>query len=340
MAHFFITGAGGYIGATLVELALADGHRVTAMDRFFFGEDLLGDFAGRNNFGTVKKDIRDINAADLEGVDVVMDLAALSNDPAGELNPELTAAINHRGRVHVAETAKAAGVPRYLLASSCSVYGFGETEMLDEASPTDPLTEYARSTLEAERHVLGLASDRFCVAATRNATVFGLARRMRFDLVVNLMTKNAVETGKIFVTGGGHQWRPLVHVRDVARAFLELAASDANAINGEAFNIGLDNYQIRGLAFAVRENLPFPVTVDIQPDAADKRSYNVSFEKAKRVFGYEAKLDVGFAVREIYDAIKEGSVDVGERTVTVEWYRHLLEAEQLVDEMRLNGRML
>lgn len=340
MARYLITGAGGYIGSLLVEEALGAGHQVVALDRFFFGEDALSDFLAEPGFSLVKKDIRDVVAADLEGIDAVMDLAALSNDPSGDLNPDLTTQINYRGRVHVAEVAKQVGVKRYILASSCSVYGFGESANLCEKSPTQPLTEYARSTLEAERNALALADDGFCVTAMRNATVFGLSRRMRFDLVVNTMTKAAVETGKIMVTGGGEQWRPLVHARDVARAFLNIAGQPPKKVSGQAFNIGRSNEQIRALAFTVRENLPFPVEIEVAGESADKRSYNVSFDKARKVLGFEPEFDVAFAVREIYEAIKTGAVDVGERTVTVSWYRHLLQAEQLVDELRLNGRIL
>lgn len=340
MTRILITGAGGYIGTTLVEMALEAGHEVVALDRFFFGEHLMRDFLDKRKFRIIKTDIRDVSPADLEGVDVVMDLAALSNDPAGSLNPDLTTSINHKGRVHVAEAAKQAGVPRYLLASSCSVYGYGEDSALTEESPTGPLTEYAKSTYAAEANAMELGDDAFCVSALRNATVFGLSRRMRFDLVVNQMTRNAVEKGKITVMGGGDQWRPLVHVRDVARAFLSIGAQPVETVNRQVFNIGRDNYQIRSLAFTVRENLPFPVTIETLPDNNDKRNYNVSFDKAREVIGFEAEYDVAFAVREIYDAIKTGSVDLGERTVTVDWYRHLLDAQQLLSQVELNGRIL
>lgn len=340
MARLLITGAGGYIGTTLVELALGSGYEVIALDRFFFGEDLLEEFASNPKFSTTKKDIRDLRADDLAGVDVVVDLAALSNDPSGELDPDLTTSINHRGRVHVAEISRAAGIARYILASSCSVYGFGETSELTEKSPTNPLTEYARSTFDAERAVIAMGDADFCVSALRNATVYGLSKRMRFDLVVNTMTRNAIDSGKITVAGGGNQWRPLIHVRDVARAILNIAAQPAEKVNKQVFNIGGENQKIRCLAFAVRENLPFQVTIEVEPDNDDKRSYNVSFDKARSVLGFEPKYDVPFAVREIYEAVKAGVVDLGARTVTVDWYKRLLKAEQLVDATRLNGRML
>lgn len=340
MAKILITGAGGYIGTTLVDMALEAGHEVVALDRFFFGEHLMRDFIGKKRFSILKTDIRDVTPSDLEGLDVVMDLAALSNDPAGNLNPDLTTSINYKGRAHVAEAAKAAGVPRYILASSCSIYGFGESTDLTEESPANPLTEYATSTYDAEQHVMAMGDDTFCVSATRNATVFGLSRRMRFDLVVNQMTRDAVQKGRLTVMGGGEQWRPLVHVRDVARAFMNIAEQPATLVNKQVFNIGRDNYQIRSLAFTVRENLPFPVTIETLPDNNDRRNYNASFDKAQTVLGYEAKYDVAFAVAEIYQAIKKGDVDLGERTVTVDWYRHLLDAQKIVAQVELNGRIL
>ena len=340
MARILITGAGGYIGTTLVDMTLDAGHEVVALDRFFFGEHLMRDFLANERFSVLKADIRDVSPSDLEGFDVVMDLAALSNDPAGNLNPDLTTSINYKGRAHLAEAAKAAGVPRYILASSCSIYGSGESTDLTEESPANPLTEYATSTYRAERHVMEMGDQSFCVSATRNATVFGLSRRMRFDLVVNQMTRDAVQTGRLTVMGGGKQWRPLVHVRDVARSFITIAEQPAGKVNQQVFNIGRDNYQIRALAFIVRENLPFPVTVETLPDNNDRRNYNASFEKARKVLGFEAQYDVAFAVNEIYQAIKKGDVDLGSRTVTVEWYRHLLDAQRIVSQVELNGRIL
>jgi nucleoside-diphosphate-sugar epimerase len=338
--RILITGAGGYVGSILTEVTLAAGHDVVALDRFFFGEESLGPLLSTDRIRLVRKDIRDVAAADFDGVDAVMDLAALSNDPSGDLNPALTASINHQGRSHVARTAKSAGVKRYILASSCSVYGLGDGVALDEKAPLKPLTEYARASLAAEQSTFALADNSFAVTALRNATVFGLSPRMRFDLVVNIMTKNATETGRLTVTGGGEQWRPLVHVRDVAQAFLTILAAPVTSINREAFNIGKANYKVREIAQAVRDNLPIPVEIVVTPEAADKRSYNVSFDKARRMLGFEARHDIGFAVREIYGAITSGRIDTSLKTVTVQWYRHLIEAEELVNKLRLNGRML
>jgi len=337
-----VTGAGGYIGATLVDRLLAAGKTVTGLDRYFFGEELLGDTRRHPAFRLVRKDVRDVEAADLAGVDAVCDLAALSNDPAGALDEALTEAVNHEGRARLAKLAKESGVRRYVLASSCSVYGSGGEQLLTESSTPAPVSAYAKANLRAERDVLALADGAFTATALRQATVFGLAKRMRFDLVVNLMTLNAVEKGKIFVTGGGRQWRPLVHVQDAARAFEAALAADADAVNGEIFNVGGSehNYQVLSLAYIVRESLPFRIDLDVVPDDSDVRNYHVSFDKIARVLGYQPTVTPGEGAREIYEALKLGRVDTGLKTITVRWYQHLLDAKRLTDTVSIGGRIL
>jgi nucleoside-diphosphate-sugar epimerase len=335
-----VTGAGGYIGTQLVRDLVKAGHEVTAVDRFFFGLEPIADLVKNKNFKVLQKDIRDLTIADLNKHDAVCDLACLSNDPAGEIDPELTYQINRDGRRHVAETAKKAGVGKYILSSSCSVYGQGEDPELTEKSSTNPISVYAKSTLQAEEHNLGLSDNNFSVTALRNATVFGLSTRMRFDLVVNLMTLTAFQKGRIIVMGGGLQWRPLVHLSDVSSAFQKVIESDNSKVNGEVFNIGLSNFQIKNLAYLVREELPFPIEIDTAPDDPDKRDYNVVFEKAEKVLGFKAKTSVTDGIKEIYLALKAGKVDTGIKTVTVQWYRNIIEAKKLLDEIVLDGRVI
>ena len=335
-----VTGAGGYIGTQLVRDLVNSGHEVTAVDRYFFGQEPLAEFIGNNKVNILQKDIRDLNAKDFSGHDAVCDLACLSNDPAGEIDPELTYSINRDGRIHVAKTAKSAGVEKYIISSSCSVYGKGEEPQLSETSKTNPISVYAKSTLEAEQHNLSIADSNFSVTALRNATVFGLSTRMRFDLVVNLMTLTAFQKGRIIVMGGGLQWRPLVHISDVSKAFINVIGAKKDKINKEVFNIGLDNFQIKNLAYLVREELPFPVEIDIAPDDADKRDYNVVFSKAESVLGFKAETNVIQGIKEIYLALKSGSVDVGPKTITVQWYRNILDAKALLDSVVLDGRII
>jgi len=340
MSKVMVTGAGGYIGTQLVRDLVKAGHEVTAVDRYFFGFEPIADLVKNKNFKVLQKDIRDLAVADLNMHDAVCDLACLSNDPAGEIDPELTYQINRDGRIHVAETAKKAGVGKYILSSSCSVYGQGEDPELTEKSSTNPISVYAKSTLQAEEHNLGLSDNNFSVTALRNATVFGLSTRMRFDLVVNLMTLTAFQKGRIIVMGGGLQWRPLVHLSDVSSAFQKVIESDNAKVNREVFNIGLSNFQIKNLAYLVREELPFPIEIDTAPDDPDKRDYNVVFEKAEKVLGFKAKTSVTDGIKEIYLALKAGKVDTGIKTVTVQWYRNIIEAKKLLDEIVLDGRVI
>ena len=340
MSKVMVTGAGGYIGTQLVRDLVKAGHGVTAVDRFFFGFEPISDLVKNKNFKVLQKDIRDLTAAELSNHDAVCDLACLSNDPAGEIDPELTYQINRDGRIHVAEMAKKAGVKKYILSSSCSVYGQGEDPELTEKSSTNPISVYAKSTLQAEEHNLGLSDNNFSVTALRNATVFGLSTRMRFDLVVNLMTLTAFQKGRIIVMGGGLQWRPLVHLSDVSNAFQKVIESENSKVNGEIFNIGLSNFQIKNLAYLVREELPFPIEIDTAPDDPDKRDYNVVFEKAEKVLGFKAKTSVTEGIKEIYLALKAGKVDTGIKTVTVQWYRNIIEAKKLLDEIVLDGRVI
>jgi nucleoside-diphosphate-sugar epimerase len=340
MLKVMVTGAGGYIGTQLVRDLVKAGHNVTAVDRFFFGKEPLSEFINNKQVTILQKDIRDLEQIDFKGHNAVCDLACLSNDPAGEIDPQLTYQINRDGRIHVAKIAKQSGVEKYIISSSCSVYGKGEEPLLSETSNTNPISVYAKSTLEAEQENLSLADSNFSVTALRNATVFGLSTRMRFDLVVNLMTLSAFQKGRIIVMGGGLQWRPLVHLSDVSRAFSSIISSKIELVNKEIFNVGLDNYQIKNLAYLVREELPFPVEIEVAPDDADKRDYNVVFKKAEEKIGFKAEVGVAHGIKEIYLALKSGKVDVGPKTVTVQWYRNILEAKVLLDSVLLDGRII
>jgi nucleoside-diphosphate-sugar epimerase len=340
MSKVMVTGAGGYIGTQLVRDLVKAGHDVTAVDRFFFGKEPLSEFIGNKQVTIKQKDIRDLDKNDFKGHDAVCDLACLSNDPAGEIDPQLTYQINRDGRIHVAKTAKEAGVSKYIISSSCSVYGKGEEPLLVETSKTNPISIYAKSTLEAEQENLSIADNNFSVTSLRNATVFGLSTRMRFDLVVNLMTLSAFQKGRIIVMGGGLQWRPLVHLSDVSQAFQLVIDANEKKINKEIFNVGLDNYQIKNLAYLVREQLPIDIEIDLAPDDADKRDYNVDFSKLKNVLGFEARKTIIDGINEIYVALKSGNVDTSIKTVTVSWYRNILDAKKLLDTIQLNGRII
>lgn len=340
MQKIAVTGAGGYIGTQLVRDLVNSNYQVLAIDRYFFGMEPMKEFIGNKNVSILKKDIRDLAKEDFIGVYAVCDLACLSNDPSGEIDPALTYQINRDGRVHVAEIAKQSGVSKYIISSSCSVYGKSNEKLLTEESKTNPVSVYAKSTLQAENTNLEIANENFCVTSLRNSTVFGLSSRMRFDLVVNLMTLSAYQKNRIIIMGGGLQWRPLVHVSDVAKAFLRILESSANSVNQQIFNVGYDNFQINQIAFLVREQLPFSIEIEVAPDDADKRDYNVSFEKIKKLLNFSASKDIKYGVSEIYSALKSGLVDTGIKTNTVKWYQNIIDSNNLINAIKNNGRII
>ncbi len=342
MRTILITGAGGYIGTTLTDMLLEKGYRVLGYDRYFFGKQLFAETLEHKNFVLIQKDIRECEVDDFIDVDCVCDLAALSNDPTGDLDPGLTRSINYKGRSRIAEKAKQAGVTRYILGSSCSVYGNGQGTMLTESSPVHPLTEYAMANYDAEKTAFELASSSFCVTALRQATLYGLSKRMRFDLALNIMTLHAVQKGCIRVLGGGEQWRPFLHVRDTARAFMIILEAALEKVNQQIFNVGSNeqNYKILTLAYIIRENIPFPLQVEVMPGDKDKRNYKVSFDKIHDILGFSCRYSLEDGVREIYQALKRGSTNAGLKTLTVGWYKYLLEMEDVIEEIQLEGKLL
>ena len=335
MKTILVTGAGGYIGTTLTPMLLQAGHAVRAVDRFFFGRDLL---APRPNLEILVEDTRKLTPQHFEGVDAVIDLAAISNDPSGELFEKATWAINRDARIRCARLAKAAGAERYILPSSCSVYGFQDAgSVADETSPTNPLTTYAKANEMAERGALGLADDQFCAVALRQATVYGLSPRMRFDLAINGMTYGAWKTGRLPLMRDGSQWRPMLHVRDAARALMFVLAADADAVRGRIFNVGsaANNYQIGPLGALVGEAVPRAVDIEWYGDP-DERSYRVGFERIEAL-GYRAQLSAADGVAEICAALAAGKVDRTPRTITLDWYKHLVAMQRLVRDVERYG---
>ena len=213
-------------------------------------------------------------------------------------------------------------------------------KMKSDNSRTNPISVYAKSTLEAEQANLELADDNFIVTSLRNATVFGLSKRMRFDLVINLMTLTAYQKGRIFVMGGGEQWRPLIHISDVTKAFLTVLNCENKKVNGQIFNIGLENFQIKSLAMLIKSVLPVPIQIDFAPDDADKRDYNVVFKKANEILNFTATKDINFGVSEIFSALNLGIVDTSIKTNTVQWYKNIIESKRVVDSIMINNRLI
>ena len=334
-----VTGGAGYIGSTLVRMLLERGYDVRIVDRLFFGIKSLKEI--EDKIEIVKEDIRSVRQEIFEGAYAVMDLAALSNDPAGELDPQKTLDINYLGRVRVALLAKRSGVERYILASSCSVYGLQGGDLTEE-SPPNPLTTYAEANYLAEQAVLQLSSDKFTVTALRQATVYGFSYRMRFDLAINGMTGALYTYGRINILRDGTQWRPFVHVKDTSKAFIMVMESDRERVDGEVFNVGSNdqNIQIFELAKRVAKAVGQPFEYEWYGDP-DRRSYKVRFDKISNVLNYKPDYTIEDGVREVWEALKEGRISWDDPTTrTVNWYRTLLEWKERIDEILWNGNIL
>jgi nucleoside-diphosphate-sugar epimerase len=281
--RILMTGHDGYVGAVMAPLLQAAGHEVVGLDNHYFEGCDFGEYAPR--LRVIRCDIRDLTLAHLDGFDAVAHLAAVSNDPIGNLNPESTYDINYRASMRLAELAKAAGVRRFVYSSSCSVYGAASPlDVLDESASFSPVTPYAKSKVLVERELGALADSSFSPVFMRNATVYGVSPRLRVDLVVNNLAGWALSTGRVLMKSDGTPWRPLLHVLDMSRAFLAAFEAPAEAVHNQAFNVGRvgENYRIQQVAELVQAQVPGS-TIEFSKDAGpDPRCYRVSFEKIAR----------------------------------------------------------
>lgn len=353
MSRVLVVGAGGYIGIPMCERLLANHHEVVAADRWFFEKkpkfEVVGIGYGRSltaDTRTMAQDLISNFSAAIGAVkypaDVVIDLSGLSNDATAEIDPELTKSLNEEGGKRVASLAKSAGVKRYIYSSSASVYGAGGKMFLSETDETNPLTAYAKSKLAVEEHLLKIADANFCPVILRNATAFGYAPRMRFDLAINMMARDAITNKRVLVRGGGNQYRPFIHVQDVVSAFCMAINAPIEKVSGQIFNVGDNalNMTIIQVANIVKSLYRDAEVINV-PDGEDKRSYHLNFRKVASTLGFSCDWSIESGIKEIERALIQGLVSADDpRTITLGWYKSILEWERRLTEMRLDGRLL
>lgn len=299
----FVTGHRGYIGTVLTRMLFEQNFDVVGCDIGYYPQGFVVNKTP--SLISLKKDIRDLTKNDLKDCNAVLHLAALSNDPLGEINPSLTHDINFLATVRIAKIAKAAGIERFVFSSSCSSYG-ATNGYVDETSKLAPLTAYAKSKVESERALLKLKDDKFFPVILRNSTVYGISPSQRLDLVVNNLVGSAVATGKIQLLSDGSAWRPLLHVEDIANAFIKTLESSQQEINGECFNVGSneDNYTVREIAEKIGEVIPGSEIEFTKGARKDNRSYRVNFNKIKETLGFQTVWKLKKGISHIYNTLK------------------------------------
>lgn len=331
-----VTGHAGYIGAVLIPVLHGEGHEVVGLDSMLFdGCDLL---EVERPDRLITRDLRDVTAADLVDVDAVVHLGALSNDPLGDLNPHVTYDINRDASIHLAGLAKAAGITRFVFASSCSLYGAGVgDDLLDEDAAFNPVTPYGESKIQVEQALAGLADDEFSPTYMRNATAYGVSPRQRLDIVVNNLTAWATVTGKIRLQSDGSPWRPLVHVRDICEAVRAVLAAPREIVHNEAFNVGRteENYQIRDVATIVGDVVAGAEVTFAEGAGADIRDYRVTFDKIARTL---PDFTPRWTVRAGAEELHRTFVEAGLREEHLEGpsYIRLRRLAELIDSGRLS----
>lgn len=334
-----ITGHRGYIGSVLAPHLVGLGYDVFGLDVGYFEECTLVPDPVRVR--EIRKDLREVELHDLQDLYAVVHLAALSNDPIGNLNAEWTAEINHEATVRLAELAREANVRRFLFASSCIMYGMSEAKEVDESSPLDPKTEYARSKVRSEETLREMAADHFSPTFLRNGTVYGLSPRMRFDTVLNDFVGAALTLGKVVVLSDGKPWRPVVHVEDVARTIALFLEAPLHLVHNEAFNNGAAhlNHQVRELAEIAAGAVP-DCELEIRSEAgADQRTYKADFAKFQRTFpDFSFQWDARSGARKLAESLTAAGLTrdmyEGNRFVRLRWLRHLLDSGRLDRSLR------
>jgi nucleoside-diphosphate-sugar epimerase len=340
LKRIIVTGHNGYIGSLLRRILADREYEVIGIDTNFFDKEC--DYSVQPPLKKeLIKDIREIEETDIEGAFAVCHLAALSNDPMGELNEKLTFEINYQASLRLARLAKKCGIERFCYSSSCSMYGIADgSTALDETAPFSPVTTYAKSKVLAENELRPLADDRFCVTSLRNATAYGISPKFRFDLVVNNLIGWAVTSGEIRIMSDGSPWRPLIHAEDIARAFIAVLEAPKETVNGHAFNIGVDseNYQVKTIAEMIGKIVPGCKLLVTGEHGCDSRSYRVDFRKVKNALpGFRPGWNLEEGIRQIVESLMKGGMD--RERFAGRFFSRLKQLKYLMETGKINSEL-